>query len=38
LDSSLQPIGVKEMADDRTRLEAVRHKQLHDSNFGKETP
>jgi hypothetical protein len=37
LDESLQPIGVKEMADDRTRLEAIRHKQLHDPNFGKET-
>jgi len=38
LDSSLQPVGVKEMADNRSKLEAVRHQQLHDSNYGKETP
>jgi hypothetical protein len=38
LDRSLQPIGVKEMADNRTKLEAIRHKQLHDPNYGKESP
>jgi len=36
VDKSLQPIGVKEMADNRRRLEASRHKQLHDPNYGKE--
>jgi hypothetical protein len=35
LDSTLEPIGVKEMADDRHRLEAVRHRQLHDPNYGR---
>jgi hypothetical protein len=36
LDKSLNPIGVKEMADDRTRLETIRKDQLHNPYFGKE--
>jgi hypothetical protein len=36
LDKNLEPIGVKEMADNRSSLEAVRHRQLHDPNYGKE--
>ena len=35
LDSQLDPIGVKEMADKRPALEAVRHEQVHDPNYGK---
>jgi len=37
LDSQLNEIGVKEMADNRRSLEAIRHQQLHDPNFGKES-
>lgn len=37
LDTSLNEIGVKEMADNRRSLEASRHQQLHDPNYGKES-
>jgi hypothetical protein len=36
LDKSLNPIGVKEMADNRTSLETIRKDQLHNPYFGKE--
>lgn len=35
LDRNLEPIGVKEMADNRRQLEAARHRQLHDPDYGK---
>ena len=38
LGKDLEPIGVKEMADNRSSLEAIRHRQIHDPYFGKETP
>jgi hypothetical protein len=37
LNKNLNEIGVKEMADNRQSLEAVRHQQLHDPNYGKES-
>ena len=37
LDGQLNEIGVKEMAENRRSLEAIRHQQLHDSNYGKES-
>lgn len=37
LDKNLNEIGVKEMADNRQSLEAIRHQQLHDPNYGKES-
>ena len=37
IDSSLNEIGVKEMADNRRSLEAIRQRQLHDPNYGKES-
>lgn len=36
LDKNLNPIGVKEMADNRRSLEAIRHDQLHNPYFGKD--
>lgn len=33
VDGNLEPIGVKEMADQRPKLEAIRHQQLHDPNY-----
>lgn len=35
LDSNLEPIGVKEMADNRTKFEAARHRQLHDPDYAR---
>jgi hypothetical protein len=36
LDSKLEPIGVKEMAENRRSLTAIRDRQLHDPNYGKD--
>lgn len=36
LGADLNPIGVKDMADNRSRLETIRKDQLHNPSFGKE--